>query len=306
MISKHTSAKRHRLARRLIFFATSLFLLSFILPAVSRYRLEPDPPNPDSTPSAAGKRTAALTQGSGAATVPGKARLRYQTRQQVGRVAEAPRIARNEQVILSIIQELDNQLLVPFDINISVEKCETPDSFYDPEAHKITICDEDIDALYFVFSSDIKNTKRLNEAVEGAVSTLFLHELGHALIDAYNLPITGREEDAVDQLSTLILINSTSNRERMALNGARAFELLAKLEDRHEGAVFWDEHSTNAQRYYDTICLIYGHDPEKYEYLVKNKRLPLERAETCSEDYDRVKNAWRRLLGPYAKQSLGI
>lgn len=273
---------------------------------MSRYRLQPDPPNVDSTPSTAGGRLAALNQTSGAAAVPGKARLRYQTRQQVERLAEAPRIARNEQVILSIIQELDNQLLVPFDINIAVEKCGIPDSFYDPEAHQIIICDEDIDALYFVFSTDIKNTRKLNEAVEGAVSTLFLHELGHALVDAYNLPITGREEDAVDQLSTLILINSTANRERMALNGARAFELLAKLEDRHDGSVFWDEHSTNAQRYYDTICLIYGHDPEKYEYLVKNKRLPLERAETCSEDYDRVTNAWRKLLGPYAKQSLGI
>jgi hypothetical protein len=76
--------------------------------------------------------------------------------------------------------------------------------------------------------------------------------------------------------------------------------------ERHESKFFWDEHSTFAQRYYDTICLIYGHDPDKYEYLVTSKQLPEERAAKCGAEYQRVKNAWSQLLEPYTKQSLNI
>jgi Putative metallopeptidase len=235
-------------------------------------------------------------------SAPKKARLRYQTQKLSGDPAERSRIAANERLILSIIQELDDQLSLPFDINVSLEKCGGPDAFYGTESHQITICYEVIDAYYFIFLPNVK-ASRLDENVEGAVLTLFLHELGHALVDAWKLPVTGREEDAVDQLATLILINSKVDRERLALSGARAFKLLANLE-RHEKKFFWDEHSLDAQRHYDTICLIYGHDPKKYGYLVKDKTLPAERAEWCAEDYERIKNAWNQLLGPYAKQSL--
>lgn len=41
--------------------------------------------------------------------------------------------------------------------------------------------------------------------VTGAVFFAFLYELGHALVDQLELPVTGKEEDAVDQLAAVIL-----------------------------------------------------------------------------------------------------
>ena len=38
-----------------------------------------------------------------------------------------------------------------------------------------------------------------------------------------------------------------------------------------------DPHSLDEQRFYDTICLLYGHNPDKYEYLIKNGTLPMNR-----------------------------
>ena len=64
-----------------------------------------------------------------------------------------------------------------------------------------------------------------------------------------------------------------------------------------------DEHSLDEQRFFDTICLVYGHDEEKYAYLVENGTLPEERALFCSEDYEKVNRAWRQLLAPYLKAS---
>ena len=38
---------------------------------------------------------------------------------------------------------------------------------------------------------------------------------------------------------------------------------------------YWDEHSLDEQRFYDTICLIYGHAPDKYFfYLIMMGRCP--------------------------------
>lgn len=34
---------------------------------------------------------------------------------------------------------------------------------------------------------------------------MLFHELGHAFISLYDLPITGREEDAVDQFAAILL-----------------------------------------------------------------------------------------------------
>ena len=119
-------------------------------------------------------------------------------------------------------------------------------------------------------------------------------------MDAWKLPITGREEDAVDQLSALVLIHNTNNGEQMALDGAMSFKLYADL-DRGQTKIYWDEHSLDEQRFYDTICLIYGHAPDKYSYFINDGTLPEQRAELCREDYARVESAWHKLLSPFFK-----
>jgi len=86
----------------------------------------------------------------------------------------------------------------------------------------------------------------------------------------------------------------------MALDGAVSFLLYASLNE-GEPQVYWDEHSLDEQRFYDTVCLIYGRDPEKYAYLVHDGTLPRERAEFCGEEYDRISMAWQTLLAPVLK-----
>ena len=59
----------------------------------------------------------------------------------------------------------------------------------------------------------------------------------------------------------------------MALDGARSFQLFAKLE-KGQPKFYWDAHSLDEQRFYDTVCLIYGHNPDKYHNLFVPGRLP--------------------------------
>ena len=209
-------------------------------------------------------------------------------------------VGTNEQGLERVIANLNDKIALPWDIVVSFEDCEDPDAFYAPDTRKLTVCYQLIDQYYDLFGRKIKDQTKLDNAVRGAVASTFFHELGHGLVDAWKVPITGKEEDAVDQLSTLILINHTTNGEQMALDGAVSFKLYADL-DKGQKKILWDEHSLDEQRFYDNICLIYGHDPDKYAYLVKDNTLPEERADLCKEDYPKIANSWRQLLSPYIK-----
>jgi len=214
--------------------------------------------------------------------------------------AAAKTLGTNPSSIEHLMTDLNERLILPFDIQLSFEDCGEPDAHYDRRVHQITLCHQLIDEYHSLFARKMKDKARLDEAVKDAVASTFFHELGHGLIDAWKIPITGREEDAVDQLSTLVLIENTEDGERIALAGAISFGLYADLEPGEQP--YWDEHSLDEQRFFDSICLIYGHDPKKYDYLVRGEALPNERAELCAEDYERISHAWQRLLAPYLKQ----
>ena len=229
----------------------------------------------------------------------GDLRLRYQPPQGPS-TSQTPRARSSQQAVEKLIAELNQRLILPFDIDVRLGDCEQPDAYYDPETHQIFLCYQLVDEYYVLFAKKIKDKTKLDDAVTAATAATFFHELGHGLIDAWKVPITGREEDAVDQLSTLVLIEATEGGEQMALDGALAFKLYADLAS-GEKKIYWDEHSLDEQRFFDTICLVYGHDDEKFAYLVDNGTLPAERASLCRQDYNRVKGAWQQLLGPYLK-----
>jgi len=213
---------------------------------------------------------------------------------------ETRKVGSNQPAIEQVIVNLNDKIALPWDIVISFEDCEDADAFYDPETHKLTLCYQLIDEYYDLFGRKIKDKTKLDDAVRGAVASTFFHELGHGLVDAWKVPITGKEEDAVDQLSTLVLILHTNKGEEMALAGAVSFKLYADL-DKGQPNILWDEHSLDGQRFYDTICLVYGHDPQKYAYLVKDGTLPEERAGLCEQDYPKIARSWHQLLSPYIK-----
>lgn len=198
----------------------------------------------------------------------------------------------------TVAGELKKRIALPFEIEVVFDECGGPDSFYDDNTHKIIMCYELIDAYSDLFSPTHKARAARDDAAKGATVLMFLHEVAHALIQGWDLPITGREEDAADQFSTLMLINGIPNGDQMALDGARSFKLLADLE-KDLAKDYSDPHSIDEQRFFNTNCLVYGHRPKQYEYLIRNGTLPVERAFDCEAEYARVNKSWHRLLGPH-------
>jgi hypothetical protein len=195
--------------------------------------------------------------------------------------------------------ELNKAFSLPHDILIGFDECEEPNAFYDPEKKEVVVCYQLVEDLYESYRGEYKSDEEIEEVVGNATTFVFFHEVGHALIDAYDLPVTGREEDAVDQLSVLVLADGSEEGDRTVLDAARTFSRATDAE--LDELAFADEHSLDRQRFYNIICLLYGQNRQKFASLVEDGTLPEGRAERCGDEYARAQKAWDALLAPYVK-----
>ncbi len=212
---------------------------------------------------------------------------------------ELEAIFKETRLLEDTVQELNTVFALPSQVPVVFKECGDVNAFYDPEAREISLCWELVEYYAGLFLSEEQTEEEAEEggeAVAGATAFTFFHELGHALIDIYDLPVTGREEDAVDQLATMILLEGGEEGEMAALNGAWSF-----LTEEEELA-FWDEHSLDEQRFYNIVCWSYGKNPEGFQYLVDDETLPEDRAERCPAEYDRMSRSWDALLEPYVTE----
>ena len=118
------------------------------------------------------------------------------------RYAAIDRSIRESKTLEKAADKLNRSLSLPHDIALRAKDCNTANAFYNPRDHSITMCYELMEYFYRIFKragdSDAKAKLRMNRAT----TFIFLHELGHALIDGYQLPITANEEDAADRCSS--------------------------------------------------------------------------------------------------------
>ena len=132
-------------------------------------------------------------------------------------------------------------------------------------------------------------------------NTLFTlyHELGHALIDKLEIPVLGREEDAVDGLAVLMMLPEDDTEdpvaEAMILSAADGYIMAYEGEDEDDLA-FWGEHSLDLQRYAAVVCLVYGSDPEGWVELAELTEMPEEQQERCPGIFAQTLLSWDALL----------
>ena len=126
------------------------------------------------------------------------------------------------------------------------------------------------------------------------------HEVGHALIDVLELPITGREEDAADQLAAWVLIDADEGNAAV-IDAATSFYGDGEETVEVEETDFADEHGLDRQRYFNMVCWVYGSDPDANSDLVDDGWLPEDRANLCEGEYQQLDRSWGRLLKEYLR-----
>jgi hypothetical protein len=197
-----------------------------------------------------------------------------------------------------IADALNGILALPHDLYINMDSCGEANAYYSPGTDEITFCYELLEQYEEEFKTISKDQKEIDNMVSDTLLQTLYHELGHALIDVWELPATGREEDAVDQLATVLLLDGSPGGVDSAINAALEFEIAGRDTDPKD-MVFWDEHSFSKTRFFDMICLVYGSDPKANAHMVGPDLLPKERAVRCTEEWTRANRSWMKLLAPY-------
>jgi Putative metallopeptidase len=192
---------------------------------------------------------------------------------------------------------------LPADITIAVSDCrDEMGAWYDIDLKSLTGC------YYFLDQVMKRAPKRTTPAgitrdgvVAGSITQVLLHEFGHAIVNLYDVPIFGNEEDVADQLAAYLILKLDKPEAKRLISGS-AFMLAGyAAEEKVGAAALADDHRLAAQRFYSVVCLAFGKDPANFRLVEQRKILPKQRAELCPLEYQQVDHAFRVLVAPHLK-----
>lgn len=191
----------------------------------------------------------------------------------------------------TIATRLNDSLALPLGITLATAHCDEPNATYSPSMRRVTLCYE----LFRSLADRFKTAPGQEYLVPGTIMFALMHETGHALVDVLALPVTGREEDAVDQLASILLLEQGAIGDSL-LFGAAVWLAGGARRGRFDTLALADDHSLDQQRVYNLICWIEGRAPGRYPQVRTEAWLPEHRRRQCPEEYAKLSASWRRLL----------
>ncbi len=145
-----------------------------------------------------------------------------------------------------------------------------------------------------------KNTS-LDQFTGNALLHIIVHEFAHALIDQYDIPVLGREEEAADNLADVLLLHFFTGGEDIVASAADLFYINTIGVKEYSKEELWADHSLDIQRYYRRLCNIYGSNPDNNKALKTQTGFDEERAGRCVFQYSEMLDSWLSLLEPALK-----
>jgi len=141
--------------------------------------------------------------------------------------------------------------------------------------------------------------EELESYVLGNTYFLAYHEFGHAIISEFNIPVLGREEDAVDRLATWMMTPDNGEEDPEYRIGPLAARFTAASKKLPGPIAWWGKHGTYAQRAYQVACLLYGYDPPRYKEIANAAEIPAERRPGCQTEAKQNEKSVTQLLTPH-------
>lgn len=205
------------------------------------------------------------------------------------------------------VQAIDGLFELPRRLRHVTAECGEFGAFYRPAEAEVVLCYETLRTLY---ERALAQQRRggLDDGyplryVRANIRFIVLHETGHALVHLLDLPVTGRQEDAMDQLAAILMLRFASLDETPAevIGNLRmaADWLLSRSTGAYDLDAYADEHALGEQRYFNLQCLVYGTDPAAFASMVDAGDLTPARARGCPRETRLATRAWLRLLLPH-------
>ena len=134
-------------------------------------------------------------------------------------------------------------------------------------------------------------------ALGNAVWILY-HEIGHLLINEFQLPVLGREEDAVDHLATVLLLEAADQENDQYLTDAiDGFFLSARVRARVDTSrLVSSGHGLDEQRAFEVVCLMLGNDARSFGPLADSVEMPEGERGRCAHAYGLARSSWFTVL----------
>lgn len=206
------------------------------------------------------------------------------------------------------IAYLNETYRLPYDIEVILRECGEANAYYFEK--ELVICYEFIDMTFNDFEYYYEDALQTGEYTSDDIGLFtidmvdfaFYHEIAHALIEAYELPITGSEESAADQFATLSMLSYGPDEGNSVMLHVTNWYLIKALEEEDEiQNHLGDIHELRAQTFYNLVCYMYGQDPILNKKMLTDNVLTEERAESCPTEYAMMYNSWNQLLQPIYK-----
>jgi hypothetical protein len=172
--------------------------------------------------------------------------------------------------------------------------------FYNPEDNSITLPYEFPAVVFGVITqSNPQGTPTEWGEAAGAVNSFILaHEFAHALIHNFELPVLGREEDAADGISTVVLLKAEEG-ALYAIDAAEFWEAFSGRQDPPDLAEYADNHSFDRQRADNILCWVAGSNEGILEAFLENEILPEDRLAACPAEWELLRASAEQVLKPH-------
>jgi hypothetical protein len=237
----------------------------------------------------------------GPTSLDAKIRIKYEEARS-HQLIEVQGLLIKQRVLENIATALENNRLQLLNsLTFTTAQCGAVNFFYTRNTKTITMCYEMIQYLLKQIGKDkkLQNLNSKRTVFNGAIGFLLLHEVGHALIDLYNLQIVGREEDVADQMALLDTFEAPSATPQLqdTIFIGALWLLLNIDESELSEKDFRNEHAMGKQRYYNVMCWAYGKDSIRF---VDFKDQLQDRAPRCKDEYEKglagVKALWQPIV----------
>ena len=199
------------------------------------------------------------------------------------------------------------------DLTVWTEQCGLANAWFDPSKRKITLCyeylteiEDEVAKPAAELPGPLTNRPGVGlmpgftraEVIIGAMVGVLLHETGHAIFNIQEIPRLGREEDAADGVSGLIMLQFGKSVALTMIKGR-----INNYYHRHNKYGFdpramSDVHSMDIQRLYNYLCLAYGSEHRAAFQALADKYLPAVRRPNCEIEYKQAKRAFDKTIMP--------
>ena len=203
-----------------------------------------------------------------------------------------------------IAQAMASNFKLPSDIKLEVVNGFVGPN-WNPQTRAITLSYGFLDYMAGIIR---KNNKGISDYDLGTQlgslnGFILLHEMGHMLVNQLSLPVTGKEEDAVDELAAVMMLKFVKDGDDYSFNAAKFFHDLSSDRGSLKESNYWDVHSLDEQRAYNIVCWVAGSSQADYASIQKLGILGADRLQGCPQEFEQKVNSWFTLLKPYFRKA---